>query len=391
MKNVDPAEWKEKQLASHRPGMSAIIAPSVFSEYNFRWWAYLTVSLLSALIVSVTAYTWLSGPYTNANPFTLLLIAAFALSPPSFFYFNTTFPDLLAPLILTLIAALLWRPSSGRLIAVALLVIAAPWFTDRVVAPAAILGIGALFMTGSKNIRLSLLILFCVGSVALGVYYYQRYGVPYPINPDTRKDMMSISYIPTGIIKVLLDSGRGILFLAPVVVFSPAAFYRWWKSGQRRDLCLLAVAGTIMCVLPVAAYLPWRAGEGPAGRYSVVFLWMVLPAFIMWAKTGMTKREKIAVVIPLFLGFVQTLFLFDEPGSWRVPFHIMLTFPETHFFHVYLPWLYQPDTGEWLKAFYWGTGFLIYFIAGAWRTSKDEEQLAAVASASNPASRRSLP
>lgn len=371
MKDVDPAEWKEKQLALHRPGTSALIAPSSLSKDNFRWWSYVTISFISVMMVSVTAFLWLSGSSVTRNPITLVLIVAFALSPPSFFYFNTVLPDLMASLILFLIVALLYRPTKGRLIASALLVIAAPWFTDRVVAPAAILGIGSLFMTQKKEIRISLVAIFGVGAVALGAYYYQRFGAPYPIHHDPRENAIAIANIPIVSIKILLDSGRGILFLAPVLVFAPAAFYRWWKSGEKRFLFFLTLSGLVLSVLTVTAHIYWRAGQCPAGRYSIVFLWMALPAFIMWAKTGMTLREKIAITILLVLGFMQTIFLFDNPGAWRTDFHIMLNFPETHFFHAYMPWLYKPDYGEWLKAFYWGAGFFVYFLIGTIRTKKE--------------------
>jgi hypothetical protein len=88
-----------------------------------------------------------------------------------------------------------------------------------------------------------------------------------------------------GLYGLLLSSGKGLFWFAPIAALAPAALVAWWKSD--RWLAAGALAGVVVTVLVYAGFEHW-AGDGSWGpRYLVP----LLPVLIAAVAVRLARRD----------------------------------------------------------------------------------------------------
>lgn len=371
MKRVDPESWKDTRVMIHRPGVSILAAPAAYSPERPRWWAYFIISTFCAVMIAAIAYLALRDSQSPA--IALALTVAWTFTPPGIFYANQMFPELPMAVMLALALSLLlfWRSAAAVEIA-AVLAVLAPWFSDRVILPAMAVALGALWRARGMRGKGLVLVILTAGGAALGAYYYQRFGVPYPIHHAPREThYVSLANLPGGVIKVLLDSNRGALWLVPALLLLPAAFVAWWRSGREGYVMMMNLAALVASLLTVAAYSDWQGGGCPVGRYTVAFQLLALPAFIVWLGAGMSRAQSLALAALALAGVMETTLLAPRPSAWWVKYyHPLFTYDSAFPFATWVPRLFEVTGAEIVKTLVWGAAFAVvagWAVAGAWR------------------------
>ena len=314
MKGANEEDWKGRQVLIHRPGISAVIAPASMAPEKMRWWAYLMVSSVVCLLLSACLAVLAHDGHRSATLFAIGL--AMALSPPTFFFANQVYPDPVFSLALALAAVLLNSPSFTRVALAALLVAFLPWFSDRAILPAAALGLAALYMAPDGKSRWTALGIMAAGATLLASYYYSRFGVPYPVYHGV-VNPVALGDIPKGLLTMMLDVKRGILFQAPVFILAPLAFMAWWRNGKARPAAAALGCGLGLTMFLVGATWPENTGgAGPAGRYNLALVWLAFPAMAMWPANRMSRIAKWIMGLFLAFGVIQSALLVMWPVSW---------------------------------------------------------------------------
>ena len=241
------------------------------------------------LLFGVSALVYMAISYGAEPLFAVLLTLAFALSPPGFFYANQVYPEMPFALGLALGFMLMARFSSAGALSASLIAIALPWFSDRAIPGAFMLALSALYMGGNMKRRVMVSCVLAAGTMALAHYYYARFGVVYPLHHSPRHSL-SISYMPEGLARLLLNTSRGFLWQAPVLALAPVAFLAWNSSGLGRPVFVCATLAFAGNIALVSAFPDWTGGVCPAGRYNVSITWLSYTAFISVVKNGYVRQ-----------------------------------------------------------------------------------------------------
>jgi hypothetical protein len=114
-------------------------------------------------------------------------------------------------------------------------------------------------------------------------------------------------------LRYLFDPARGVLLFSPFLLWSLAGFVIWWRSGQRRADCLLALAATVSLFLLLSGYPNWHGGWSLGSRYLLPGLFFV----------GLALPH--AISRPLSRG------LFAIAALFAVAVHLLLTSSYPHF------------------------------------------------------------
>jgi len=98
--------------------------------------------------------------------------------------------------------------------------------------------------------------------------------------------------MPMGVAGLLFSPGRGLLWMAPLLVLAPLGLWRLRADGERmtgRVLAALALA----VVLPVAGMQGWHGAWTYGPRYLLPllpFLWVAVAASLSWAEDAVLGR-----------------------------------------------------------------------------------------------------
>ncbi len=360
IKDVKQEEWGDMQLLVHRPALSVLLAPAAYSETRMRWWSYILISCFGATFLALIVLTASSA---GIYPFMAAVTSTgFALTPPSLFYLNQAFPEIPMAMIIALVLVLMIKPDPWRLYATAVLICIAPWFSDRILLAAFILGIGCLALAKSGKERVVLVGMFATGAILLVNYYMFRFGVPWPIDHNPRVHA-SLSEIPFGLPRIFMDAGRGVVWLTPVLILAPSAFYAWWRSDESRILLWFLSTALAVTMLLISSHPDWTGGGGPTGRYGMVFIWLSLPAFLMWFKTGITITGKILFFSLLLFGVLEG-YMVSVPAGWMYSkFHPLFQYGTIANWYGVLPNLAEYTTGSIIKAVAWFFFFTVLAIS----------------------------
>jgi len=357
MRLASPKEWEGRQLLIHRPGTSVLISPAAYSTVRFRWWAYFIVATFACLgLGGILVTTVREG--ASAVPAGLLAVLL-ALSPPGMFYANQAYPEIPAAVLLALSACLLFGSSSWAIAGSALAVAIAPWFSDRAILPAAVLGLLCLWSARKSKVLPVLFGIFAVAAVFLALYYWRRFHVPWPVLHNWRCHA-SVANIPAFLPRVLFDRGRGIVWLCPALAMLPAAFYFWFRSGSHRSLCVGIAVAMAAGLMGVASFPDWEGGVCPAGRYGVIYQWLALPVFLAWYKSGMSAKQKVLLLLPLLAGVAISLLVSAHPSWWYRSYHPLFGYPLLDRFYDVLPDLRVANTVAVTKAAGWLSVLVLY-------------------------------
>ncbi len=249
----------------------------------------------------------------------------------------------------------------GALIGAALIVIALPWFSDRGLIASALLGIGSLFIARDTKTRATLFLIYAVGAVALARYYMYRFGVPWPMyhNPY---GPASMTYIPFNLPALLIDGSKGLFVIAPMMLGVGAAYVTWFRSRLYRSVFWLNVAAQVVTIVTTTSNLDWWGGGCPAGRYTVLLIWMSLPAWFFWLQTGVTRAQR-WMLTPLFLfGLVESALLFTRLPWWHARFNPLFNYEWTAPVDGIFP-DFMPGGDPMPLAWVWGTLFTAMMVA----------------------------
>ena len=361
MESADPAKWKERQLLIHRPGASALVGPASFIPGQMRWWSYFIISLAASALMAWAVFILMVD---RAPPWPMLIIgAALFISPPTIFYGSQVSPDSVFPLMAMVAALLLRRPAPARVVAASALLAALPWFSDRAIPAAFILGLAALALAPGWRWRTACLSILGASAVGLMFYYHDRFGVPWPVYHSSRSPVSGVT-AHLGLLSTLLGMDRGILFQAPIFALVAPAFWQWSRYGRERVL-LAAVGLSLLLTLALiaAAWPDNTGGVGPAGRFNMALIWLSFPALAAWAQIGMRPRAAWIVALFLTAGVAQTVVLIGQPWRWFVAHHPLFTHRWAGDLVDFFPNLSSFDTESLTAAAAWGAFFLLCAVA----------------------------
>lgn len=98
--------------------------------------------------------------------------------------------------------------------------------------------------------------------------------------------------IPMGVAGLLFSPGRGLLWMAPLLLLAPVGLLRLHADGERMVGRVLA-ALTLAVVLPVAGMQGWHGAWTYGPRYLLPllpFLWVTVAASLAWAEEVLWGR-----------------------------------------------------------------------------------------------------
>ena len=357
LSDENKSKWGKKQLLVHRPGTSIIISSVTFFKKNIRWWAYFTISTLTALCIFFV--TMRLHRHEFPIIFVALLCAFTVISPPSIFYSNQIFPEIPVSMLFLLSFVLLLKPSTLNVILASFCIAFSTWFSDRAIFPAIFLGIACFLLTKGKKMKSLVLFIFMINAIFLAFYFYRRFGVPYPIHHNPRVSP-SLNYIFKGLPGILFDRNKGILWLSPMLILSPVAFIMWWKSRLYPKLCFFTGLAFASSLLAVSSFPDWSGGTCPTGRYGVLFQWLTLPAFLVWSKSGMNTKQKAMVLFLFFIGLLQTIFIYDHPNWWYRKYSPIFEYKCLYPIYNVMPDMQTINKIEVLKVMFWTFSFALY-------------------------------
>jgi len=91
--------------------------------------------------------------------------------------------------------------------------------------------------------------------------------------------------------QLIFGGGRGLLWLAPILLLAPLAWRATWQSGARA-LTLLCVAVFAAFLVINAAYVNWYAGAATGPRYLAPALpFLALPFAWLWDRSSVNARR----------------------------------------------------------------------------------------------------
>lgn len=357
------AEWGNTPVLVHRPATSVLLAPAAWAGERQRWWSYAIISLVAAVGLAGLLFLAIRA---GAPPWPSLgLGLAGLLAPPALFYANQAFPELPCALLLALAVALLFRPVPGAVLLAALCLAAAPWFSDRALPPAFLLGLAAL-LAAPGRVKILVVGVFLLDAAGLISYWLQHLGTPYPQNTHTVMHA-SLGYIPLGFLQLFFSGTQGLLWFFPLAGLAPLAWWRWWRSAWRPDLCLLSALAWLSLVGGISAWPDWTAGTCPRGRYAVMVQLLCLPTFLAWARAGFSRRQAWALGLLAAWSLVYAALVALEPGWWFAQFHPIFNLDVQSPLFAWLPDFIHPSPRTYALCAAWALVFAVlnWFLAGA--------------------------
>lgn len=273
-----------------------LLAPAAWAGERQRWWSYAILSLLAAgSLALMVGWAVVAGATGGVA---LLAGAACVLGPPALFYGQQAFPELPQALLLAVPAVLLLRPTAAAVLAVALCLAAAPWFTDRALPPAFFLGLSALLAAPGRRLKALLLALFLADLAGLAVYYHHHLGVPWPRNTHTVLKA-PLGYMPMGFLQLFFSSLHGLFFFFPLLAALPVAAWgltygaivagrsRWWFAKFHPIFNLDTHS-------PLFAWLPDLAQPTPRA-YALCAAWGLVALGLAWLLARASRPMRPAV------------------------------------------------------------------------------------------------
>lgn len=143
-------------------------------------------------------------------------------------------------------------------------------------------------------------------------YNWLRYGVPFTTHYGFYLVPEELGHpLMEGLYGLLLSSGRGLLWFAPVVLLSLPAFRHPFRAGPGRQLVPVAAGGAVLVLLFYASWTVWHGAEqwGPRFLVPLTGLFAVLGAS---TAEGLLRRGVSGRL--LLSGLVAAGLLVNVPG-----------------------------------------------------------------------------
>ncbi|MCP4329873.1 MAG: hypothetical protein GY791_15710 [Alphaproteobacteria bacterium] len=99
---------------------------------------------------------------------------------------------------------------------------------------------------------------------------------------------------------ILFSGNRGLLWISPILILSPVAFYALWRRHNTRDIALLTTAMVAYYFLLNAGYVYWDGGWSTGPRHvTPVFGFLCLPFAMLWSQARRPLRAALVVLAAL--------------------------------------------------------------------------------------------
>jgi len=364
---IDKAEFKGHIYTDKMPGMTLMAIPSVWVanavtgersggfRYGLRDPGFgnflrirqlLTIATTSAVLIALAAVLLLDlGTGITGSPKAGLVAAlSYALGTPAWGWSTTVFGHAPVGALLMIAVWAVWRGTSGprelaRLrypvllgatIGLALLIELTAVF------PAGVVGLWALWRTRSLPpvTRLRLIGIAAVAAallfspmlaynqIAFGQWF--RVGYQGVVGFDgMNQGLFGLTYPhPDILVQLIAGPQRGLIFVAPILVFAPFGLARLIGACPTRDLGLAAAALAIVMLLYNASYFYWNGGFSTGPRHAIpAMAFLALGLAPSWAEGGRTLRRAIGAMLglSLFINLAIAAAEITAPDSIQFP------------------------------------------------------------------------
>jgi hypothetical protein len=287
----------------HAPGISVIVLPA-FAVAGYTG-AVLTMILIAAL---TAVMTWrlafrISGSAAGAWAGVTGVFA----SAPYFFHTFTIYPEVVGSFCVVAGVWLLIDLADGcevttrSLIAAGTALAVLPWLHSRFAVLAGILGVLIVVRLIARPSAIARVAWFLSVPILAGgawfAFFYLIWGSASPMAPYGADTSTSASFIPRGVIGLLVDQQFGVLTTAPIYLIAIAGLAWLFRSRPRLTVELLLVV--VPYAITVASYAMWWSGAAAPARFLVAIL--PLAALPIAAMAGASKRMPVAALILLLV------------------------------------------------------------------------------------------
>ena len=343
-------DWGDRQYFINRPGLPLLIAPAYWigfqADKRIRFIVLAWLNLIAAFFIVVLFYLakTVSGPIPAGGA-----ALVFAVTPPVLFYSNQIYPELPAALCL---AGALWglikAEKKWEILLTGLAVACFPWFHERFIGMFLVLLSAAFFRPEFRRGRVLFLILPILSLILQGMYYYSFYGMPFPLNSHKP---LSVSAAPRGLLAMLTDRDKGLLFLNPLMALSFFGLLPLWRQNRRLAVTLAALL--LAYLLPVAAFPDWHGGICPPLRYWVTVVPLaVIPAMTLGHDDSQAFSRAGMVALGAW-GIWMGLVLAYQPKLWFWEYGPIFHHKAYQAAHVFFPGYFHPEAQSKYLSLFW--------------------------------------
>jgi hypothetical protein len=356
-------DWGERQYFINRPGLPLLIAPAYWAGFladkRIRFSVLVWMNLIAAFFILVLFFLGKAvAGWVPAG------IAAFyvAASPPILFYSNQIYPEVPAALCLTgALWGLIQAERRWEILFTGLAVAGLPWFHERLIGLFLVLTAAAFFRPNVRRHWPFFLMVPLLSLIFQGIYYHSFYGVPFPLNSHKP---LSLSAVPRGLLAMLTDRDKGLLFLNPLMALSFLGFIPLWRRDRRLTLTLLLLV--LAYLIPVAAFPDWHGGICPPLRYWVIVIPLLIhPALALFTRDDRPLTRVWMMVLGawgVWMGMVSAV----QPRLWFWEYGFL--FHPTAFrpAHVFSPAYFHPEARSSLLSGLWTALLLLFPFLDRW-------------------------
>jgi hypothetical protein len=355
--------WKDRQYFINRPALPILLSPAYWigfhSQLRIRFAVLVWLNLFTAalaVIMLLMARSIDEAPFSNTVSVLFLVLTA-----PILYYSSQIYPDLPSALFVAgALLGLIKARRRGAILITGLLIACLPWFHERYLGMDLVLIGTAFFRKPFRRHPFYFCLLILLSYIFQGWYYWFFYGVPFPINSHKP---LALSAIPRGLLALLTDRDKGLIFLNPLLLLVPVGLIPLWKENRW-------LAGTIIALLcayllPVAAFPDWHGGICPPLRYTVSIVpLLVLPLNALVRKGPWPLTRSVVYALgawALWMG----LKLATQPKLLFWKYGALFQNEAFHPAHILFPGYFIPEPGSVYRSFLW-LGFVLCFPALDW-------------------------
>lgn len=289
----------------HAPGVAALVAP-LFALAGVPG----AQATILALAAAAGALVWLLGLFASGSRAAAWFAwAAVSASSTMLVQSVTIFPD--GPgAAFTAAVAVIWLAlrqqrlaHPGWLVAASALLAALPFLHTRFAVISAVFGL--LFTYDlvrvprpDRALRLAAFVVpALLGATAWFGLFHAIYGTPDPTAPYGDNRESSLTYVPGGVLGLLVDQQFGLLVFSPVLALGPVG---WWLERRSSHRAALPLVPVVVCYLAaVATYWMWWAGvPATPARFATAIVPLLAPALaIAWNEGGRFFRTLASVLV----------------------------------------------------------------------------------------------
>ena len=285
----------------HAPGVSIVVLP-LFAIAGYPG-AVLTMILIAALTAAITwRLAWrasdsIAGAWAG--------VAAVFATAPYFFHTFTIYPEIIGSLCVACGARLLIELADGRevsprwLLATGAALALLPWLHSRFALIAAGFGLVIVVRLAARREAILQIAAFlavpAIASAAWFTFFWVIWGTPSPLAPYGADSSTSASYIPRGLIGLLVDQQFGLLTTAPIYLVAIGGLVLMARQRPRFTAELLLIV--VPYAIAVASYAMWWAGSAAPARFLVAILPLAAMSVAMLFSTS--PQKEISIRLPI--------------------------------------------------------------------------------------------